>query len=171
MTRRVEHLEVQAGNAQLGTVLDLDDVARLRPPGLGAELLLEHGHETGVAVAQRVDEPVPVVGVDVGRGVGATDRRHGPDVVDVPVRQQHGCRPEAVGRQDLPKGPLHADPWIDDDALLACGRCEHITVGVEREGGERDGQHAGSLTALRKPAQRHTAMVICCEKVGVVTHS
>ena len=135
------------------------------PPGLRAELLLQHGHETRVAVAQRVDEPVPVVGVDVGGGVRATDRGHGPDMVDVAVRQQHRCWPEAVGRQHLPEGLLDPDPGIDDDALLTRGRREHVAVRVKREGGERDGQHAGSLTAPSEPAQRHTAIVACCEKV------
>ena len=145
----MEDLEVHAGHPEPGAVLDLDDVARLRPPGLRAELLLQHGHETRVAVAQRVYEPVPVVGVDVGGGVRATDRRHGPDMVDVAVRQQHRCRPEVVGRQHLPEGLLDPDPGIDDDALLTRGRREHVAVRVKREGGERDGQHAGSLTAPR----------------------
>ena len=118
------------------------------PPGLQAELLLQHGHETRVAVAQRVDEPVPVVGVDVGGGVRATGRRHGPDMVDVAVRQQHRCRPEVVGRQHLPEGLLDPDPGIDDDALTHPRTARARSSSCQTRGsGERDGQHAGSLTA------------------------
>lgn len=109
---------LQAGERQSGAVGDLDDVGRLGPRRRGAELLLEHGDQARVALSQQVVEPVAVVGMDVGGGVGPADGRHGVDVVDVPVREQHRGRPQPVLRQHLAQRLLDPDPRVDDDALL-----------------------------------------------------
>jgi hypothetical protein len=70
-------------------------------------------------------------------------------VVRVPVRQQDGGRAERVLREDLGEALLDPDPRVDDDALLARGRGDHVAVRPEGEGGEADDQHGPSLDGGR----------------------
>ena len=97
----------------------------------------------GVEAGERVDQPVPVVGVEVGRdAVGAADGRHRVGVVEVAVGQQDGGRPEPVLGEHLGELTEHLDARVDDQALLAGTGRDDVAVGPEDGGGEAVEQHA-----------------------------
>ncbi len=149
MAWRVHDLEVEAGDRHGLAVGDLHDTLGLAPGDPLAELLLEHPRQLRAErrTTERVDEPVAVVTVDVGRELTAADRRHGEDMVDVPVGEEHGRGLQPVLREHLAQRLLDPDPGVDDEALLTGSIRQDIAVGPERLRRERDGQHGPTLRA------------------------
>ena len=93
-------------------VADLDLVAVAvqldHLPGLAEQRAERDLAEPRTEALDRVGQHEPVLGMDVGRAaVGVGDLLRRPDVVDVPVGQQHrgGCQPVLV------EDPSQLDPW------------------------------------------------------------
>jgi hypothetical protein len=154
----VQDADVQAGQAQALATGKVDDLTRLLPRRGRAELLLQHRQQLGRERAQRVLEPVVVVGMDVCRdAAGRAHGRHRADVVDVAVGEQHRGRAQPVLAQHLGEPVLDPDAGVHDEALLARGGREDVAVGGESRCGESDGQHAaepnrhGVVTTHRRP--------------------
>jgi hypothetical protein len=63
-------------------------------------------------------------------------------MVEVPVGQQYGCRPQMVLAQEVSQLPCDTYAGVDDQAFLTCGWSKDITVGAGHNGRESDGQHA-----------------------------
>ena len=63
-------------------------------------------------------------------------------MVEVPVGEQHGRRPEPVLAQDLGQLPGDTHAGVDDQALLPRGGSKDVAVGAGDSGRESDGQHA-----------------------------
>ena len=90
----------------------------------------------------RVGQHEPVVGVDVGRApVGVGDLLRRPDVVDVPVRQQHRGGGEPVLVQNPAERTHRPLAGVDDDGVRPGPLRQHVAVA---------GQHA-----CRKSGDQH----------------
>ncbi len=93
-----------------------------------------------------------VIGVNVGRDApGPADRRHRPDVVDVPMRRQHRDRPQPVLLDDFLDALLSVLTRVDNQALRAWLGRQQVAVRRERASGEPGYQHRVPL-ALFQPA-------------------
>jgi hypothetical protein len=81
---------------------------------------------------RRIAEQMPVGGMNVsGHVLGAADRRHRPDVVEVAVGEQDRGGLEPVGREYLVDPRLGVLTGVDDHAFLARPGCHKITIGGE----------------------------------------
>src|SRR6516165_3057637 len=76
-----------------------------------------------------------------GDALSAADRRNGPYVVDMTVREQNRGRPEPVLGEDLLDTGHGVLTRIDDHALLAGSGRDDITVRGERPGWEPCDEH------------------------------
>ena len=89
-----------------------------------------------------VGEQRPVGRVDEGRYVpGAAYRGHGPDVIHVAVREQHGGGLQPVPLDNLVDALFSVLARVDNQALLPRAGRDQVAVGGERAGREPGDQH------------------------------
>jgi len=135
---RVVHGDLDPGQVEHGPVGQFPDVVGLAEGDPAEQPLARLQREP----AARVGQQRPVVRVNVGRDVpGPAHRGHGPDVIDVAVREQDRGRlqPEPLDR--LLDALLRVLAGIDDQALLPRRGRHQVTVRGERAG--------------RKPGDKH----------------
>ena len=146
MAGRVVDSNRETRERELGSIEQRLYVVGLSPARLRSKLLFEHRDHHRVQQGERVRQSIAVLAVDVGRNAaGTANRCHGVDVVEVPMREQHGGRAHAVVPQSAVEGVDDADAWVDDQAFLPGGRREHITVGAERGSRNGEDEHSGRL--------------------------
>jgi hypothetical protein len=129
---QLDHLAV----GQLADVVGLlEGQAGEGGPGLGAE------------PGQRVGEQVPVGRVDEGGDVvGAGQRGHRPDVVEVAVGQQGRHRLEAVAPAELLDAGQGVLAGVDDQGLRAGRGRDQPAVRLEGPGGKSGHEHGAHAT-------------------------
>ena len=81
-------------------------------------------------------------------------------MVEVPVGEQHGCRPEPVIAQDLCQLPGDANARVDDDAFLAGRGRQDVAVGASDSGRKSDGEH------VREPNRHGLVTIHPCSPEG-----
>ncbi len=127
MARPMVDDQFEAGQLQDGAVGELADVvglAELQP----AEHLLAHGAEATARIAQQN----PIIGMNPGGNfTSAANRTDRPDVVDVPMGQDHRDRLQPVLADQLVEALFSVLTWVDDHAFLARGWRDDIAVGLE----------------------------------------
>lgn len=72
-------------------------------------------------------------------------------MVDMTVGEHHRGRAQPMLGQHLREPVDHPDPGIDDQALLARGRRDHVAIGGEGRRRESHNEHGGDTTWLVGP--------------------